>query len=109
MMVRDNGTELTRHALLDWSQNTGVDRGTMSPVQASARCLYRAANSRWHDECLNEHLFLSLAAVRPVVEAWLKDYNTVRSHSSLGGLAPTEFETRLRQGHMDAETELSAV
>jgi hypothetical protein len=43
------------------------------------------------DECLNEHLFPSLPAARRIIEAWWTDYNTVRPHSSLGGLAPAEF------------------
>ncbi|MDP2728855.1 MAG: integrase core domain-containing protein, partial [Dehalococcoidales bacterium] len=28
---------------------------------------------------------------REVIEDWRKDYNTVRPHSALGGLAPQEF------------------
>ncbi len=65
-------------------------------------------NGRLRDECLNKHLFPSLAAARRIIEAWRTDYNTVRPHSSLGGLAPAEFTNRPRQGHMDTEAKLSA-
>ena len=37
---------------------------------------------------------------------WRTDYNTVRPHSSLGGLAPAEFTNRPSQGHMDTEAKL---
>jgi len=60
------------------------------------------------NECLNEHLFLSLAAARRIIEASRTDYNTVRPHSSLGRSAPAEFTSRPRQGHMNTEAELSA-
>ena len=60
------------------------------------------------DECLNEHLFSSLAATRRSIEARRTDYNTVRPHSSLGDMAPAEFPNRPRQGHEDTEANLSA-
>jgi putative transposase len=36
------------------------------------------------------------------------DDNTVRPHSSLGGMAPAEFINRPRQGHDDTEANFSA-
>ena len=58
------------------------------------------------DECLNEHLFPSLAVARRIFEASRTGYNTVRLHSSLGGSALAEFTSRPRQGHMNTEAEL---
>ena len=65
-------------------------------------------NSRLRDECLNELLFPALAAARRIIEAWRTDYNTVRPHSSLGGMAPADFTNRPRQGHENTEANLSA-
>jgi putative transposase len=48
-------------------------------------------NSRLRDECLNEHVFLSLAEARETIEAWRHDYNHLRPHGSLGALTPAEF------------------
>ncbi len=48
-------------------------------------------NSRLRDECLNEHVFLTLAEARATIEAWRDDYNCRRPHSSLGALTPIEF------------------
>jgi putative transposase len=48
-------------------------------------------NSKLRDECLNEHVFLTLAEARETVEAWRHDYNHLRPHGSLGALTPIEF------------------
>jgi putative transposase len=48
-------------------------------------------NSRLRDECLNEHLFDSLAEARQIIDAWRLDYKYARPHSSLGTLTPSEL------------------
>src|SRR6266567_3626536 len=53
-------------------------------------------NGKLRDECLNEHVFASLAQARRIIEAWRIDYNTVRPHSSLGYLSPQEFAASWR-------------
>ena len=58
--------------------------------------------------CLNEHPFPSLAAARRIIEAWRIDYDTVRPHGSLSGMAPAAFTNRLRHGHEDTEADSSA-
>jgi len=58
-------------------------------------------------ERLNEHLFPSLTTARRIIGAWRTDYNAVRPHNSLGGLAPAEFPNAC-QRHMDTEAKLSA-
>ncbi len=45
-------------------------------------------NGQLRDECLNEHLFGSLAAARQIIEAWRIDYNIERPHLSLDMLTP---------------------
>jgi len=58
-------------------------------------------NGRSRDECLNEHLFSSLAAARRIIQAWSVDYNNERPHTSLNELTPTAFATRPNQGHTE--------
>jgi putative transposase len=48
-------------------------------------------NGRLRDECLNAHWFLSLAGARAKIEAWRRDYNESRPHTSLGWLTPVEY------------------
>ncbi len=101
-------TELTSQAVLAWCQDTGVEWHYIAPGKPQQNGFVESFNGRLRDECLNEHLFPSLAAARRIIEAWRTDYNTVRPHSSLGGLAPAEFTNRPRQGHMENDANLSA-
>ena len=43
------------------------------------------------DECLNMHWFLSLEDARAKIDAWRRDYNESRPHTSLGWLTPIEY------------------
>ena len=49
-------------------------------------------NGRLHDECLNEHWFMSFGQARETIETWRLDYNAVRPHSALGDVPPQEVE-----------------
>lgn len=95
------GTELTSHAVLAWCQDTGVEWQYIAPGKPQQNGFVESFDGRLRDECLNEHLFPSLAAARRIIEAWRTDYNTVRPHSSRGGMAPAEFTNRPRQGHIE--------
>lgn len=53
-------------------------------------------NGKLRDECLNENYFTSLLDAQATIEAWRKDYNETRPHSSLGDLTPTEFAMKMR-------------
>ena len=48
-------------------------------------------NSRVRDECLNIHMFWSLAQARVVISGWKADYNHRRRHSALGYQAPAAY------------------
>ena len=76
------------------SEDTGVEWHYIALGKPQQNGFVESFNSRLRDECLNEHLFPSLAAARRIIEAWRTNYNTVRPHSSLAGLAPAEFTTR---------------
>lgn len=97
MIVSDNGTELTSHAILHWQEDRGIEWHYISPGKPQQNGFVESLNGRFRDECLNEHLFRGLPSVRRIVEAWRIDYNLHRPHTSLGGLTPNEFATRSRQ------------
>ena len=99
MIVSDNGTELTSHAILRWQEERGVLWHYIAPGKPQQNGFVESFNGRFRDECLNEHLFSSLAAARRIIEAWRVDYNTERPHTSLDGLTPAAFATRPEQGH----------
>jgi putative transposase len=50
-------------------------------------------NGTVHDECLNMHLFGSLAEACVRLSAFRRHYNEARPHSALQYLTPTAFKT----------------
>jgi len=91
MIVSDNGTELTSHAILGWCQETGVGWHYIAPGKPTQNAFVESFNGRLRDECLNDNLFGNLAEARRIIEAWRIDYNTQRPHTSLGGMAPAVY------------------
>jgi putative transposase len=103
LIVSDNGTELTSRAVLSWVEETGVEWHYIAPGKPVQNAFVESFNGRLRDECLNEHAFRSLHEARRIVETWRVDYNTVRPHSSLGGLPPSVFASRpRRRGQVEA-------
>lgn len=96
MIVSDNGTELTSHAILKWAQDTNVDWHYIAPGKPMQNAFVESFNGRLRDECLNEHVFTTLTEARCLIEEWRIDYNTTRPHTSLEGLAPVEYAKRNR-------------
>ena len=90
MVVSDNGTELTSGAVLRWATGR-IAWHYIEPGKPVQNAFVESFNSKLRDECLNEHVFLSLAEARETIEAWRHDYNHRRPHSSLGALTPAEF------------------
>lgn len=50
--------------------------------------LIESSKGNFRSECLNAHWFMSLDDTREKLEAWRRDYNTVRPHSAIGNNAP---------------------
>jgi putative transposase len=96
VIVSDNGTELTSCAVLRWATGR-LDWHYIEPGKPVQNAFIESFNSKLRDECLNEHVFLTLAEARETIEAWRHDYNHLRPHGSLGALTPTEFAALKRQ------------
>jgi putative transposase len=90
----DNGTEFTSVVMDQWAYWHGVVLDFTRPGKPTDNAFIEAFNSRLRQECLNENWFLSLADAQEKVEAWRRDYNGDRPHSSLGNLTPEEFAQR---------------
>jgi putative transposase len=101
MVVSDNGTELTSHAILRWQEERSVLWHYIAPGKPQQNGFVESFNGRFRDECLNEHLFPNLTAARRIIEAWRIDYNTERPHTSLDGLTPAAFAAHPNQGHTE--------
>lgn len=48
-------------------------------------------NGRFRNGCLNEDWFVSMRHARRLIEEWRIEYNTERTHNSLGYLTPVQF------------------
>jgi putative transposase len=93
-IVVDNGPEFSGRLLDAWAYQRGVKLHFIQPGKPIQNAFVESFNSRFRDECLNEHWFLGLSDARERVETWRQDYNTQRPHRSLGQLTPEEYATR---------------
>lgn len=91
IIVVDNGPEFTGRALGEWVLAHNVNLAFIRPGKPIENSFIESFNGRFRDELLNEHWFQSIAEARDRIEAWRREYNTMRPHSSLRGLSPQEF------------------
>ena len=78
-------------AILRRCQETGVEWHYIAPGKPTHNAFIESFNGRLHDELLNETLFVSLAHACSILAAWMIDYNTVRPHSAVGNVRPSDF------------------
>jgi putative transposase len=90
----DNGPEFISKDFDHWAYWNKVELDFSRPGRPSDNALVEAFNSRFRQECLNQHWFLSLNDARMKLSAWQHEYNTERPHSALGYLSPSESESK---------------
>ena len=95
--------QLTSRAVLEWTNRAGTEWHYIAPGKPQQNGFMESFNGKLRDECLNEHVFSSLAEARRIIEAWRIDYNAVRPHSILGYLTPEEFAASWRAAHQHDE------
>jgi len=91
VITTDNGPEFTGRALDEWAYRKGVQLNFIRPGKPIENAYAESFIGRLRDECLNENWFMNLKHARDIIEDWRKDYNEVRPHSSLNGMAPMEY------------------
>jgi putative transposase len=87
----DNGSEFTSKDVDLWAYWNYVKLDFSRPGKPTENAHIESFNARFRLECLNEHWFLSLEDAREKTEAWRRDYNERRPHSSLGNVSPEEY------------------
>src|SRR5689334_2429436 len=87
----DNGPELTSRHFLAWCVERQIELVHIQPGKPTQNAHVESFHGRLREECLNVSWFTSLADARRKIEAWRKDYNQARPHSSLNYLSPAEF------------------
>jgi len=101
VITLDNGTEFVSQRFDAWAYYRRVQLDFIRPGKPTENAYIESFNGRLRDECLNAHVFISLADAREKLEAWRVDYNMHRPHSSIGNLTPIEF-SELCQGNRTA-------
>lgn len=94
-IIIDNGSEFTGKAMDQWAHENGVKLDFIRPGKPIENAYIESFNGKLRDECLNENWFTDLDDARKTIEEWRIDYNEERPHSSLGGLSPKWFLTKM--------------
>jgi putative transposase len=88
----DNGAEFVAVAVQTWLAQCGVQTLYIEPGKPWQNGKEERFNGTVRDECLNLHVFTSLAEASIRLSAFRQHYNTERPHSQLGYLAPLVFK-----------------
>jgi putative transposase len=97
MIVRDNGTELTSSAVLEWCGEAKIEWYYTAPGEPTQNAFVESFNGRMRGEPLNETLFPSPANALEVIAAWTHDCSAGRTDSSLGYATPAAFAADLKK------------
>ena len=95
----DNGPELTANALRDWCRFAGAGTSYIEPGAPWQNPYVESFGGRLRDELLAVEAFSSLLEAQVLVEDWRIEYNTVRPHSALGYLTPTDYAKAWTANH----------
>jgi putative transposase len=89
----DNGAEFVALVVQTWLSQCGVQTLYIEPGKPWQNGKEERFNGTVRDECLNLHVFTSLAEACVRLGAFRQHYNTERPHSQLGYLTPLAFKT----------------
>ena len=95
-IIMDNGPEFTGQALELWAIKNKVRLHFIQPGKPTQNAFCESFNGKFRDECLNENWFLTLSEAQVIIEAWRREYNEERMHSSIGDLTPMEFIHKIK-------------
>jgi transposase InsO family protein len=84
----DNGPEFIAKAVQGWITGVGAQTAYITPGSPWENGYIESFNARLRDEFLNGEIFYSLQEAKILIEAWRRQYNTIRPHSSLGYRPP---------------------
>jgi putative transposase len=98
----DNGAECVATAVQIWLAEWGVETLSIDPGKPWQNGKEERFNGTVRDECLNRHVFGSLAEAQVRLSAFREHYNSERPHSRLGYLTPLAF----KQAWLEAQANL---
>jgi putative transposase len=95
----DNGPELTANALRDWCRFNQAGTSYIEPGSPWQNPYVESFGGRLRDELLAVEAFNTLLEAQVLVQDWRIEYNTVRPHSALGYLTPTDYAKAWTANH----------
>ncbi len=84
----DNGPEFTAKVVRHWLQQLGVQTLFIEPGSPWENGYIESFNGKFRNELLNGEIFYTLKEAQVLTEAWRREYNTFRPHSSLNYRPP---------------------
>lgn len=93
----DNGPEFLSLSFVNWLHTAGIEHETITPGKPNENAYIESFNSRFRDECLNEHVFRGLEDAKQKIEDWRKEYNELHPHSALEMKFPNAFAALWRE------------
>jgi len=84
----DNGPEFVAELIRGWLQRLGVQTLFIEPGSPWENGYIESFNGKLRYELLDGEIFDTILEARVVTEAWRREYNTIRPHSSLGYRSP---------------------
>jgi putative transposase len=96
----DNGPEFISKDLDLWEYLNAVALEFSRPGKPTDNAFIESFNGKFREECLDASWFLSENDARSKCEAWRKEYNELRPHSSIGQQTPVEFALALDQASL---------
>lgn len=91
----DNGPEFVARKLRQWLKQLEVKPLFIEKGSQWENGYCESFNGKMRDQLLNGELFYTLREAQIIIEKWRIHYNTIRPHSSLGGLPPAPVTIQL--------------
>ena len=71
-----------------WAYAHDVRLDVIRPGKPVENAFIESFNGKLRDECLNSHVFASVAEAQVILDTWREDYNAVRPHTALQDRTP---------------------
>jgi putative transposase len=88
LIVKSTRTKFTAQVVRAWLARLGVTTLFIEPGSPWENGYIESFNGKFRDELLNGEIIYTLAEAKILIEAWRREYNQVRPHSSLGYRPP---------------------
>jgi putative transposase len=78
-----------------WCAAKGIKILYIQPGKPDQNAIIERFNRSFRREVLDAHIFESLIDAREIAESWLRRYNEIRPHDSLGSLPPAKYREKI--------------